>query len=131
MQKKPPKSQKKAQNLKKNRKSPKFQNSQKSPKKPEFFWVIQFRIVQNELWCTWAFFFIEAVKKSPGIKILSLLINFYSSRHGIKKTRYDRCLRPPSRIEPIMRVKLKSKRRSPVCIQLISCTVLKREICYV
>ena len=51
--------------------------------------------------------------------------------HGIKKTRYDRCLRPPSRIEPSMRVKLKSKRRSPVCIQLISCTVLKREICYV
>ena len=51
--------------------------------------------------------------------------------HGIKKTRYDRCLRPPSRIEPSMRVKLKSKRRSPVCIQLISCTVLKREICCV
>ena len=44
---------------------------------------------------------------------------------------HDRCLRPPSRIEPSMRVKLKSKRRSPVCIQLISCTVLKREICYV
>ena len=44
---------------------------------------------------------------------------------------YDRCLRPPSRIEPSMRVKFDSKRRSPVCIQLISCTVLKREICYV
>ena len=29
--------------------------------------------------------------------------------HGIKKTRYDRCSRPPSRIEPSMRV----------CIQLI------------
>ena len=54
-----------------------------------------------------------------------------TKNHGIKKTRYDRCLRPPSRIEPSMRVKLESKRRSPVCIQLLSCTVLKREICYV
>ena len=55
--KKPEKAPKKSEkSLKKAEKSPKFQNSQKSPKKPEFFWVIQFRIVQNELWCTWAFF---------------------------------------------------------------------------
>ena len=36
--------------------------AQKSPKKPEFFWVYM------------GIFFIEAVKKSPGIKILSLVI---------------------------------------------------------
>ena len=33
--------------------------AEKSPKKPEFFWVIQFRIVQNELWYTWAFFLLR------------------------------------------------------------------------
>ena len=59
------------------------------------------------------------------------LVSASGSNHGIKKTRYDRCLRPPSRIEPSMRVKFESKRRSPVCIQPISCAVLKREICYV
>ena len=42
---------------KKAQKSPKFKNRQKGPKKPGFFWVIQFRIVQNELWYTWAFFY--------------------------------------------------------------------------
>ena len=42
------------------------------------------------------------------MKILNMSSN--SPNHGIKKTRYDRCLRPPSRIEPSMRVKFESTR---------------------
>ena len=38
------------------KKSKKAQNF-KITKKTRIFWVIQFRIVQNELWYTWAFFF--------------------------------------------------------------------------
>ena len=80
--KKPQKAKKRPKIFKKPKKARNFKiakKAQKSPKKPEFFWVIQFRIVQNELWCTWGFFFIEAVKKSPGIKILSLLITYEHS----------------------------------------------------
>ena len=83
------KSPKNAQNLKKKPKKPlkkpEILKKPKSPKMPEFFWVIQFRIVQNELWCKWAFFFIEAVKKSPGIKIISLLIRVPKSLQVINR----------------------------------------------
>ena len=44
---------------KKARKRPKIKKKRKSRKKPEFFWVIQFRIVRNELWYTWAFFLLR------------------------------------------------------------------------
>ena len=56
---KKPKKPKKAQNFKIAEKAPKKAQNFKIAKKARIFWVIQFRIVQNELWYTWAFFLLR------------------------------------------------------------------------